>query len=110
VAAVCDHDTQRSVAEASGSGRSEVVRVIPGVEMTTWWADRQWQPAVYGHRPRPDRSGRCGLERLSGRGRRDAPGRAADARDRYEAAGYPLPSLEEIRAGRPLWPFHVLSR
>lgn len=34
---------------------------------------------------------------------------AADARDRFEADGKPLPSLETIRDGRPLWPFHVLS-
>jgi hypothetical protein len=33
---------------------------------------------------------------------------ADDARRRIEADGKPLPSLEEIAAGRPLWPYHVL--
>src|SRR5205823_1302339 len=35
--------------------------------------------------------------------------RAEDARDRVEASGKPLPSLEALRNGRPLTPFHVLS-
>ena len=33
---------------------------------------------------------------------------AEDARRRIEADGKPLPSLEEIAAGRPLLPYHVL--
>ncbi len=35
--------------------------------------------------------------------------RAADASKRFEKSGRPLPSLEEIVNGRPMWPFHVLS-
>jgi predicted metal-dependent phosphoesterase TrpH len=35
--------------------------------------------------------------------------RADDARRRVEESGRALPSLEEILAGRPMWPFHVLS-
>src|SRR5687767_5241606 len=51
VAAVCDHDTQRSVAEAIQLGAERGLMVIPGVEMTTWWVDRQWHLLVYGIAP-----------------------------------------------------------
>jgi predicted metal-dependent phosphoesterase TrpH len=34
---------------------------------------------------------------------------AADAARRIEADGKPLTNLDDVRAGRPLWPFHVLS-
>jgi len=34
---------------------------------------------------------------------------AEDARARFEASGRALPSLEEMAAGRPLWPYHVLT-
>ena len=109
VAAVCDHDTQRSVSEATSLGAEHDITIVPGVEMTTWWSDRQWHLLVYGYVP----------------GRTDADGaafqaclddiadlllqRAEDARARIEAAGKAMPSFDEVQAGRPLTPFHVLS-
>ena len=109
VAAVCDHDTQRSVAEAIRLGQERGVHIIPGVEVTTTWRDRQWHLLVYGIHPDrrdPDATAfQAALTEL------DAilQNRAVDARRRLEASGRALPSLGEILAGRPMWPFHVLS-
>ncbi len=41
VAAVCDHDTQRSVVEAITYGARRGVHVIPGVEVTVRHDNRQ---------------------------------------------------------------------
>jgi 3',5'-nucleoside bisphosphate phosphatase len=109
VAAVCDHDTQRSVAEAMRRGAERGVRVVPGVEVTTRWADRQWHLLVYGIAPdREDEAAapfRAVLAELDAELQR----LAADARARLEGSGRALPSLPELAAGRPMWPFHVLS-
>ena len=109
VAAVCDHDTQRSVLETTRRAARRAIRIIPGVEVTTRWRDRQWHLLVYGIRPDradeaagPFRSVLADLDAL-------LLGLAEDARQRLEASGRPLPSLEEIAAGRPLWPSDALS-
>jgi 3',5'-nucleoside bisphosphate phosphatase len=109
VAAVCDHDTQRSVLEAIRLGEERGIVVIPGVEVTTRWADRQWHLLVYGIRP--DRTDPAAAAFQAAMTRIDADLRrvAVDAWKRIEASGRSLPSLEEVMAGRPLWPFHVLS-
>lgn len=109
VAAICDHDSQRSVPAAMMLGSGHGVAVIPGVEMTTAWNDRQWHVLVYGFMPgRTDPAAaafRACLDDIAALLRM----RAEDARDRIVASGRPLPTLEEIRAERPLTPFHVLS-
>ena len=108
VVAVCDHDSQRSVPEVARRAARRGIRVVPGVEVTTRWRDRQWHLLVYGIDPRdPNEAGRPFRSVLA-----DLDARlmelAEDARARIEASGRPLPSLEEIAAGRPLWPYHVL--
>ncbi len=108
VVAVCDHDTQRSVAEVTRRAAKRNIRVIPGVEVTTRWGGRQWHLLVYGIAPnRSDEASRAFRSVLA-----DLDGRlmelAEDARARIERSGRPLPSLEEVAAGRPLWPYHVL--
>ena len=109
VAAVCDHDTQRSVAEVTRLGAERGIHVVPGVEVTCRWQGRQVHLLVYGIDPArrdPDAAAfQAGLTRLDA----DLQERAVDARRRIERSGRPLPSLAEIVAGRPLWPFHVLS-
>ena len=109
VAAVCDHDTQRSVLEATRRGAKRGVRIVPGVEVTTRWRDRQWHLLVYGIRPdRTDDTAaafRAVMAELDAR----LMATAEDSRQRIEASGRALPSLEEVTAGRPLWPFQVLS-
>jgi hypothetical protein len=109
VAAVCDHDTQRSVAEAMRLGAERGIVVVPGVEMTTNWSDRQWHLLVYG--VAPDRADPAAapfkalLTEIDARLQHTA----VDAWKRIEVSGRTLPSLGEVMAGRPLWPFHVLS-
>lgn len=109
VAAVCDHDTERSVVETMRLGEERGVRIIPGVEMTCGWNGRQLHVLVYGIAP--DRTDPAAAAFLACLADIDAmlQERADDARQRIEASGRALPSLEEVRAGRPLWPFHVLS-
>lgn len=109
VVAVTDHDNQRSVNAAFEAGRQHGVLVIPGVEMTVRWNDRQIHLLVYGLEPgltAPEASewnkALHDIDQLMLE-------RAADASQRFAANGKPLPSLEEIVNGRPMWPFHVLS-
>ncbi|MCC6313865.1 MAG: PHP domain-containing protein [Thermomicrobiales bacterium] len=108
VVAVCDHDTQRSVAEVTRRAARRGITVIPGVEVTTRWNGRQWHLLVYGISPSDARSAggafRSVLADLDAR----LMELAEDARRRIEASGRPLPSLEEWAGGRPLWPYHVL--
>lgn len=109
VAAVCDHDTQRSVVQAIELGKSRGVHVLPGVEVTCGWNDRQLHILCYG--VRPDRSDEASADYRALMNRIDLQLQevAADAARRIEADGKPLPNLDQVRDGRPLWPFHVLS-
>lgn len=109
VVAIADHDNQRSVARAIEVGKERGVIVIPGVEMTVNWNDRQIHLLVYGLAPglkTPEaaawNSALTDIDNLMLE-------RAADAAKRFEQSGRALPSLEEIVSGRPMWPFHVLS-
>src|SRR5687768_9128977 len=94
VAAVCDHDTQRSVLEATRRAARRGIRIVPGVEVTTRWRDRQWHLLVYGIRP--DRADEAAAPFRAALADLDALllGLAEDARQRLEASGRPLPSLE----------------
>jgi predicted metal-dependent phosphoesterase TrpH len=109
VAAVCDHDSQRSVPEAMRLGAERGITIIPGVEMTNVWADRQWHLLVYGIDPArtdPETAAfQAALVEVDSILRKTA----LDAKRRIEESGRALPSLSEVMAGRPLWPFHVLS-
>jgi 3',5'-nucleoside bisphosphate phosphatase len=109
VVAVADHDNQRSVARAIEVGRERGVIVVPGVEMTVRWNDRQIHVLVYGLQPgltAPEatawNAALTDIDNLMME-------RAADAALRFESSGRPLPSLDGIVNGRPMWPFHVLS-
>ncbi|MEZ4504881.1 MAG: PHP domain-containing protein [Thermomicrobiales bacterium] len=109
VAAICDHDTQRSVVQAIELGKLRGVHVIPGVEVTCGWNGRQLHILCYGIRPdRTDPDAQPFLK-LMHTIDLQLQENAADAARRIEADGKPLPNLEQVRAGRPLWPFHVLS-
>gem|GEM_PF-104261 len=108
VVSVCDHDTQWSVPEVTRLGAKRGLHVIPGVEVTTRWADRQWHLLVYGISP--DRTDESAAPFRAVLAETDAELQrlAADARDRYEAAGKDLPGLSALHADRPTWPYHVL--
>ncbi len=109
VAAVCDHDTQRSVAEAVRLGAERGITVIPGVEVTSGFRGRQLHILVYGiHPERTDAASaefRAVLRDLDD----ELMTRAEDARRRLEATGRAIPRVHELHGERPMWPFHVLS-
>ncbi len=109
VAAICDHDTQRSVLEAIRIGAERGVHVTPGVEMTCSWLDRQLHVLVYG--VSPNRTDSAAQPFLSCLAEIDSmlQERAEDAKRRIVESGRSLASLDEILNGRPMWPFHVLT-
>lgn len=109
VAAVCDHDTQRSVAQAIELGKLRGVHVIPGVEITCGWNDRQLHILCYGVHPDRTDAAAADFHALLNRIDLQLQERAFDAARRIEADGKPLPNLDDMHVGRPLWPFHVLS-
>ncbi|CAN5684910.1 hypothetical protein BH23CHL5_BH23CHL5_08330 [soil metagenome] len=109
VVAVCDHDTQRSVAESIRLGHDRGIIVIPGVEVTCKWEDRQLHILVYGIHPDNRDSNSQDFRDLLGQIDQELHANALDAKDRFERSGRALPSLEKIQDGRLLWPFHVLS-
>lgn len=109
VAAVCDHDSQRSVLEAQRLGAERGLVILPGVEVTTRWADRQWHLLVYGIAPDETDPAAAPFLAILAEQEATLTARAEDARQRLEASGRPLPSLPSIVAGRPMTPFHVLS-
>lgn len=108
VASVCDHDNQRSVVEAIEYGQRRGVHVVPGVEMTIRWDDRQWHMLVYGIRPDDDRPEAKPFLDLAERQDAVFQGLAVDARQRIEASGRPLPTLRTLEIHGPLMPVHVL--
>ena len=109
VISVCDHDTQRSVSEATRLGNDRGIRVVPGVEVTSRWADRQWHVLVYGIAPDRNDAAAAPFHALLQDLDEELQTRAEDARQRFETSGRALPSLPEMHDGRPVWPFHVLS-
>lgn len=109
VASVCDHDTWRSVDEAVRLGAERNLLIIPGVEVTARWSDRQWHILVYGVAPGRRDAAAAPFQALIADLETELAQRAEDAWARLVASGRELPSLPEIAAGRPVWPFHVLS-
>ncbi|WP_284056666.1 PHP domain-containing protein [Thermalbibacter longus] len=107
VAAVCDHDTMRSVPEAQERAQRHGILLVPGVEVTTRWDGRQWHLLVYGvdlASPRAWSFARL-LDYLA-----DQLWAAAERGIQVlERHGYRLPSLREVVNGQPLRPFHVLT-
>lgn len=108
VAAVCDHDNQRSVIEAIDYGQRRSVYIVPGIEMTVRWDDRQWHMLVYGIRPDDERQEAKPFLNLVERQDAIFQELAADARYRVEASGRPLPTLRALEIHGPMMPVHVL--
>lgn len=108
VAAVCDHDNQRSVVEAIDYGQRRGVHVVPGIEMTVRWGERQWHMLVYGIRPDDERAEAKPFLDLVARQDAIFQELAADARHRIEASGRPIPTLRSLEVHGPLMPVHVL--
>jgi predicted metal-dependent phosphoesterase TrpH len=106
VVAVCDHDTMRSVPETIERGSERGIIVIPGVEFTTWWSERQWHLLVYGIDPASPSAAR--FNTLLRRQQDNLAAAAERAISLLEQSGHKLPSLENVVDGRPLLPVHVL--
>jgi glyoxylase-like metal-dependent hydrolase (beta-lactamase superfamily II)/predicted metal-dependent phosphoesterase TrpH len=108
VAAVSDHDTQRSVAEAVAYGAERGLIVIPAVEVTTSWQDRRVDLLVYGIHPDSVDPDTLPFLSLMHGIDEELQAIAASARRAFEAQKGPIPFADELRADRPLWPYHVL--
>lgn len=105
VAAVCDHDTQRSVVEAIDYGARRGVHVIPGVEVTVRHDGRQWHMLVYGIRPddeRPEAAAFLGLVRQQ---EETLTALARANWTRVERTGRALPSLRGIVGDGKMWTY-----
>ncbi len=107
VVAVCDHDTMRSVPEFMQRGRDQGLTVLPGVEFTTWWDNRQWHLLVYGIDPEELPSTEFGS--LLAAQQANLRAHAERAISLLEQNGHKLPSLDEVVDSRPLLPTYVLQ-
>lgn len=105
VAAVCDHDTQRSVVEAIALGERRGVRVIPGVEVTVRHDNRQWHMLVYGIRPDDEREAAKPFLDLMRRQETQLRELARQNIVRVEETGRSLPSLEKTVGGGKMWTY-----
>lgn len=106
VAAVCDHDTMRSVPEFLEYSAEKGLIALPGMEFTTAWDGRQWHLLIYGIDPK-DLAG-SGIDALLARQQANLRAAAERAISLLEQHGHKLPSLDEQIDGRPLLPVHVL--
>lgn len=109
VAAVCDHDTQRSVAEAIELGAACGLLVVPGIEATCSWRGRQLHILVYGIHPDSTDPDAADFFACTKDLDDQLIANAEDARQRIEASGKPIPNVHELHGDRPMWPFHVLT-
>jgi 3',5'-nucleoside bisphosphate phosphatase len=106
VIAVCDHDTMRSVDEMIERSQPHGITVVPGIEVTTEWDNRQWHLLVYNVDPELPRAER--FRKLIQRQDEILRAAAERAIELVENQGKQLQSLEEVVNGRPLLPVHVL--
>src|SRR5579884_1505663 len=105
VVAICDHDTMRSVPAAQQRAQQRGLVLIPGVEVTSWWDDKQWHILVYGIAP----TGESRFHQLLAQQQANLRAAGENAIALLESNGYLLPQLEEVVAGRPLMPTYVLQ-
>lgn len=106
VIAVCDHDTMRSVDEMIERAEPRGMIVVPGIEVTTEWDNRQWHLLVYNVDLELPRSSK--FKSIIDEQDQNLRAAAERAIELVENRGYRLKSLDEVVAGRPLLPVHVL--
>lgn len=107
IIAIADHDSMASVQEVTERCAAEGIHVVPAVEMTTRWEERQVHCLVYGidlHAPQST-AFRLLLERQQANLTATAERMVA----LLERHGRRVPSLEEVAAGRPLTPHFVFT-
>src|SRR5687768_12058419 len=94
VAAVADHDTMHSVPEMQARAADAGIELIPAVEMTTRWENRQVHLLVYGiELSAPRAAAFTGVLRLQQEQLRDTAARSVTLIERH---GRRIPSLEEV--------------
>src|SRR5690606_18332460 len=102
---IADHDSMDSVPEAIERGAQRGITVIPAVEMTTRWEERQVHCLIYGIDLHSSSSRRF-LDLL----RRQQDSLAAMSErivKLVESNGRRIRSLDEVLAGRPPKPYMV---
>jgi predicted metal-dependent phosphoesterase TrpH len=107
LAAVADHDTMHNVPETIERGRTAGIHIIPAVEMTTRWRDRQVHLLVYGVELEADGSEPFRrILQLQQDQLRETAERAARLLNQH---GRFIPTLDEVALGLPLTPHRVFT-
>jgi predicted metal-dependent phosphoesterase TrpH len=107
LAAVADHDTMHNVPRMIAHGRAAGIEIIPAVEMTTRWHERQVHVLVYGITlAAPDAGPFRRVLQTQQDQLRETAERAAEL---LRLHGRFIPALEEVALGLPLTPHHVFS-
>ncbi len=105
VVAIADHDAMDSVPEAMERGAARGIAVVPAVEMTTRWRERQIHLLVYGiDQSRPESQPFMDLLR---RQQDDLVAMSERILTLLERNGRQIRSLDEILAGRSMKPYMV---
>jgi 3',5'-nucleoside bisphosphate phosphatase len=107
VVAVADHDSMASVPEMIERGSEAGIHVVPAVEMTTRWEERQVHCLVYGIDL--DAPGSATFKALLQRQQDNLTATAERMISLLEQHGRRIPSLEEVADGRPLTPHLVFT-
>lgn len=107
VVAVADHDSMHSVPETVERGADVGIHVVPAVEMTTRWEERQVHCLVYGIDLHSAASGT--FRALLQRQQDNLTATAERMVSLLERHGRRIPSLDEVAAGRPLTPHLVFT-
>jgi 3',5'-nucleoside bisphosphate phosphatase len=107
VVALADHDTMASVPEMEERCSAAGIHLVHAVEMTTRWQERHVHCLVYGIDLHDRAAG--AFEALMHRQQENLRETAERMVSLLERHGRHLPSLDEVTAGRPLWP-HLVFR
>lgn len=107
VVAVADHDTMHSVPVMRREVESRGMILIPAVEVTTRWRDRQVHVLVYGVDLEAART--AAFRELLALQREQLRSTAQRAVDLLEHHGRYIPALAEVNRGLPLTPHHVFT-
>lgn len=105
VVALADHDSMDSVPEMMERGADLGMRVVPGVEMTTRWEERQVHCLIYGLDTASPAA--AGFMQLLQRQQESLAAMSEHIIRLLEQHGRRMPSLDEVVAGRSLKPYLV---
>jgi len=107
MAALADHDTMHSVPEMQARTAEAGIELVPAVEMTTRWENRQVHLLVYGVELGAART--APFEAVLQLQRDQLTASAEHAVAVIEHHGRRIPSLDAVAMGLPLRPHHVFT-